>query len=1673
MATMSVSGIVSGMDWESMIDEIITNAAKPAQVKVNKKTNLTNKKSLFEEMKVTMSSLQSSLSALKLPSTYKAKTIDIERLDKNTSYKGVLTATANADASVNVWEVKVNKLATAQINRSKQITDSSLASTLNGVSGKTLYINSGGQKVGVEVKSTDTLESLKSRINTALTELDSPLYITASVVDNKLIMKSDYTGKGTMTAKETVNYNYSSGINRLSNISIPSNAVDNVKITSSGKSYTIHKDFEVANGNEIRWRQYDRGDEVALNDSANIKYTMAAGDVYEKTGTVGGTEASLTEFTPRNNGLLAAQLKIKGTDENGNTKFYYYNKDFTLDSSGNVKWLEAEGVKTNEPSSYTVSYDKNEIKTATANATKSPVGPTNYTVSYSKTTQIASLTYSTGNQTVSSYSFDGTSKTTFTDFLQSYADAEEISSTSGLSQVSSGTVNGFNPTYATGIDNISIDGYEYGKDYVLRRGAVSNSLAISWNETITGARNFVDDYRTNILNDSPVTGSSPNVGDTFTINYTHTDTYNTDGSGKPLVDVLTAALNDSGDYSGLVVKDSSTGREFSYDNGDFSVIGGQIIWNLTNDDNIDVSDVATKYNAVNGTDEIPRVTLTDGNGVLRTYLDLAGDSSFTMTDEDGKTYEYGRDYVIRVNDNGNGYSVTWAISSDTNGDGKQDINDASTVLTTYAQYKELSTYGMQIAPEVDKNYEFNFTGTATTPTSATVSSSATDKSLATILNGVTVNSSDYSNVKITSGSTTYTQGKDYVINSSGEIRWLNQNSTTPDAYKAVYNFSSTASRTVSNIPASAALENVSGMPTLSNMGVKTFADSSWYYVDEAEGKAAFTLTDSAGNVYEYGKDFALRSTSTTGGTLQLVMPQYSNWPSSFSNQAGARTIPVSETLTLTYNNTAERFVDSTETLSAGLGFTPSNYNKLKITDYEGTEYTAETDYTLDTSTGAITWLTSSSTAPEQPVGDYTLIYESLKAENVNASDTEVSITVDSGYGNIGGTALSYEQLTTYAGSDDLSDFFTLTDGTTTYTYGTDYKIVQGSNTDSDTGEHTAEIEWVSGGSQPSGAFTLYLSGNETISTTVKRSADDALSSVQFDDIDDGTVTITQGSKTFYEGVDFELSEADDGSTVVSWIPDDDGGYEWFYPNPGSTYTINHTDDNGNTTTYTGYRTSTDTLDMSELGLTTANGSISVQYGDGDSYKLDVSGDLGTGHDIIQHYYSVDVTKSGTSFDFRWLTPTLTTHSNLPSMNEELTVELSYDANTFDLEDDSNGDLLEALGFVDSSGNYVDYTAADDAELEIDGQKVNVDSNDIGEAYENEIIKGVTLHLKGTGTVSLDISHDAEKAVESIQTFVDNYNDLMTWMNTRMTEKEVDEDTAATIDSDDFRMRWGLLHGNSLLRNTKSQMRSLVSQNFTFSFTERKSSSEVYGQMSYNGLKSSSTLRLRIGSKYVDVTIDPTDTLETIVAKINDDTKNGAMHNIYYDDEGNKLQSPLLKASVVNDKLVINSTSSDEITMSGSAAMNALKMNYTYKGLYQIGIETTSDDYGKSGELVFDTDEFMTALEDNPDEVQSLMVSFANQFNTWTRSMLNSSSSGEVSGTLTREIENIQSQIDTINEYLENYQDRLDRMEESLRTRYANTETSFSKLSQQANSISAILNQLNGTSSGGGYGQTSS
>lgn len=1518
MATMSVSGVVSGMDWDSMIDEIITNAARPAQVQVSKRQNLTNKKSLFEEMKVTMNSLQSSLTPLKLPSTYKAKQLDIERIDTNGSYKGVLTATVNADAEVNVYDLVVNQLARAQTNRSKQITSSDISPALSsqGLSKGTMYINMAGQKVGIDISSTDSLQTIKSKINNTVKTLDIPVAVTASVVDNRLIIRSDSTGLGENSMSETLTYNVN-GRNTITafNVSDSDLTNGNFVIRSGSTQYTYGKDYDLVNGNEIRWNQYEETDNVKLGDSVKATYKIAKGDTYESKGTYGTSEAKISGFSVNDNGTLSSRLKI--VDDDGYT--YTYGTDFTLDDSGNVEWIEEEEATTKEPSGYTVSYTTTSTESYSISGDKtSPIKtPESYTVSYDK---VLNANVSTTLQI-----FDLNDKSTG-DF-PTYA---EFKSQYGITDIAGTTTLDFNRSSTDKVE-ILVDGsvdssYSYGSEFTLRKASYGdatdsriNNATLAW------------------------TSSTNRPSVSYTVRFTHSYSADTDDSSydSDIAEIISAAGTDTANIK-ITGSDGTVYEQGTH----YDIENGEIVWKIPNDTTDltmnDFAELQTKYaeatKVTTGTaSELSTVTLVDGDGVLRTYVDPDDPSILNMT-AGGEDYVYGRDYVLRVNDSGTGYRFQWLVEdSDT-------ITDANTVVATYAAHKNISTSEWKTAPTDGTAYIFGFDYDVTTTETGKVSSTQTDKSLETIF-GDDVSIDDYSSLTITNGSTAYTYGTDYTIDDDGNIEWL------------------------------------------------------------------YTSSD---------KESPVHPDEDTGYTL--IYDAFAGITSS-----------------LTYN------------------------------DDEDTQ--------------------------------------------------ELVLTVKSGDGNIGGTRLSYEQilsdtgLTETSSDSDFAKYFTLTDNEgVEYEYGTDYRIISSYDEDEDEDEdsekeHSPLIEWLSVTASGT-AFTLSYTGRseDTLDIDVTRSNTDAImagtsgASPLYSYFDGGTSTITSGTRTYYEGIDYEIIEyetifkhttaegKEEKETIknaaVEWKTGTNS--EWYYPGSNASYTINLTTSNGNSMSFSGVRSSLDSINLNDYGFTSANGSISsVSFtGDNGTYTYDLTGTDTTDTDTDtdeDDYVSTDTDDAGNTvaqnmrdeiglavtngaagggmFYFNWVTPARTANADLPGLGDEITADYTYQSNTFTLSDDSDGSLLKALELDQTDSAH--YTAAQDAELVLDGETITRESNDIGESYGNELIKGMTIHLKGTGEVSLDVSHDAEQAVESIQTFVDTYNDLMTWMNTRMTESAVDEDIAATIDSDDFRMRWGLLHGNSLLRNTKAKMRSLTSQNFTFSFTQRSSAEEIYGTMGYNGLRNDATLRLRINSKFVDVSILPTDTLQDIIDKINDDSEDGAMHDIYYDDEGKKLAQPLLKASIENDRLVITSTGSDTITMSGTSAMNALKMNYTYKGLYQLGIATTSTDYGKSGELEFDTSAFMEALEDNADEVQELMLMFANDFDTWTKSMLNASASGETSGTLTREIENLDNQIKTIDEYLEKYQERLDRQEESLRTRYANSETQFAKLSQQANSIAAILNQLNG------------
>ncbi len=133
---------------------------------------------------------------------------------------------------------------------------------------------------------------------------------------------------------------------------------------------------------------------------------------------------------------------------------------------------------------------------------------------------------------------------------------------------------------------------------------------------------------------------------------------------------------------------------------------------------------------------------------------------------------------------------------------------------------------------------------------------------------------------------------------------------------------------------------------------------------------------------------------------------------------------------------------------------------------------------------------------------------------------------------------------------------------------------------------------------------------------------------------------------------------------------------------------------------------------------------------------------------------------------------------------------------FSLEDGDPQGALAKLGLdLDDPDHHI---SAQDAKLVVDGVSVTRSSNEI-----SDLIQGLTLNINGVGKVRADIVLDAQNAVESIQSFVEAYNDTMDWINVRLQEEKVEEPES------ELEAQRGLLRGDSILWQAKAHLRQIV------------------------------------------------------------------------------------------------------------------------------------------------------------------------------------------------------------------------------------------------------------------------
>ncbi|MBC7341679.1 MAG: flagellar filament capping protein FliD [Clostridia bacterium] len=185
MGSITITGLASGIDTDSIIQQLMDIERIPLTRLQTRQSTITAEKSAWQDIYSRLSDLKNKLFDLTLSSTFTS-------LTAASSDPDILTAQASGDAAVGSYEITVQALAKAEVVQSKTLSEinpqlKDLDDALN-LSGN-IMINNDSESV-IDVRLEDSLVSIRNKINSL-----KNANVRADIIDNRLVLTSLKTGK--------------------------------------------------------------------------------------------------------------------------------------------------------------------------------------------------------------------------------------------------------------------------------------------------------------------------------------------------------------------------------------------------------------------------------------------------------------------------------------------------------------------------------------------------------------------------------------------------------------------------------------------------------------------------------------------------------------------------------------------------------------------------------------------------------------------------------------------------------------------------------------------------------------------------------------------------------------------------------------------------------------------------------------------------------------------------------------------------------------------------------------------------------------------------------------------------------------------------------------------------------------------------------------------------------------------------------------------------------------------------------------------------------------------------------------------------------------------------------------------------------------------------------------
>jgi flagellar hook-associated protein 2 len=193
LSTNLVSGLASGFDWRSMIDQLMEIEHGKVDLVEDQKTEYENKLTEWQSFNTKLLSLKTVAADLSNTEDFDVYTSDMTSNSSTVEGSDLLSVSATSSASKGSYTINVSSLATAQKLSSGSF--SGFSEALGVSYAGDILING----VAVSINATDTMASVRNKINNANAGTN-PTGVTASIVsyganDYRLMLTSDTTGE--------------------------------------------------------------------------------------------------------------------------------------------------------------------------------------------------------------------------------------------------------------------------------------------------------------------------------------------------------------------------------------------------------------------------------------------------------------------------------------------------------------------------------------------------------------------------------------------------------------------------------------------------------------------------------------------------------------------------------------------------------------------------------------------------------------------------------------------------------------------------------------------------------------------------------------------------------------------------------------------------------------------------------------------------------------------------------------------------------------------------------------------------------------------------------------------------------------------------------------------------------------------------------------------------------------------------------------------------------------------------------------------------------------------------------------------------------------------------------------------------------------------------------------